>query len=141
MIRKLLVAFSWEPCILQEPFNGRAIKTSFRAISSPVVLMAHKAVILTRKTPNKYFFGKYKNKKCQQQTQHPKHWQLETGELSNTHIISCHVMWSMCLPVFIIWESSHFLMEARDGSLESASKTLSIRSHLFEECTDGLRGC
>ena len=60
---------------------------------------------------------------------------LATRELSNMHVISCHVMWIMCLLVSSFWEGSSSLMEARDGSLESVSKTLSIWPHLILECT------
>ena len=60
---------------------------------------------------------------------------LATRELSNTHVISCHVMWITCLLVSSFWEGSSSLMEARDGSLESVSKTLSIRPHWIMECT------
>ena len=35
----------------------------------------------------------------------------------------------------VFWEGSSSLMEAREGSLESVSKTLSTRLHLFLECT------
>ena len=38
-------------------------------------------------------------------------------------------MWITCLLVSSVWEGSSSLMEARDGSLESESKTLSIRPH------------
>ena len=51
---------------------------------------------------------------------------LAAGELSNTHVIRCHVMWIMCLLASSFWEGSSSLMEARDGSLESVSKTLSV---------------
>ena len=60
---------------------------------------------------------------------------LAAGELSNAHVISCHAMWVTCLLVSLFWKGSGSLMEARDGSLESVSKTLSIRQHLFLECT------
>ena len=56
---------------------------------------------------------------------------LATKELSNTHVIRCHVIWITCLIVSPFGEGSSSLMEARDGSLESVSKTLSIRPHLF----------
>ena len=60
MTQSLLVAFSPEPSILQAPFNGRAVKTGFRAVSSPAVLIAHRAVILKRKTPKKCFSERYR---------------------------------------------------------------------------------
>ena len=50
-------------------------------------------------------------------------------------LISCHVLWIMCLLVSSFWEGSSSLMEARDGSLESVFKTLSIMPHLLLEWT------
>ena len=119
---KLLVAFSREPSILQALFNRRA---GSGTVSCHTVLNAHKAVILTRKSPNKCLHGRYKvgNSATNSASE-----MLAARELSNTYAISCHVMWiTSCL----VWSSEcSSLMEARYGSLESASETLSIRPHL-----------
>ena len=61
------VAVQWE-----------SYKTGFRAASSPAVLIVHRAVLLTEKNTKQMFLWKVQNKKCQQQTQHPKHWPLES---------------------------------------------------------------
>ena len=47
----------------------------------------------------------------------------------------CHVTLIACLFGKSFSEDSRSLVETRDGSLESASQTLSIRPHLFSECT------
>ena len=109
-----------------------AMKTGSRAISFPAVLITCWAVILTRKTPNKDLPG---NNKSVISATNSASATLVAGVLSNTHVISCHLLWITCLLVSSFWESSSSLMEARDGSLESVSKTLSIRPHLISECT------
>ena len=86
--QNLLVAFSREPCISQSPFNGRAIKTGFRAASSPAVLIVHRAVLLTKKKHQTNVSVKVQNKKCQQQAQHPKHWQLESYAIRTSSVVT-----------------------------------------------------
>ena len=118
----------------QALLNGRAMKTGFRAVSSHAVLITCEAVILTRKTPNKGPPGKNKISNFSNKLS-IRHASSSRRELSNTHVISCHMMWITCLLVSSFLEGSSSLIEARDGSLESASKTLSIRLHLYLECT------
>ena len=57
--QNLLVALS-KPSALQALFNGRSMKTGFRAVGFPTVLITLTAVILTRKTPKKCFPKKHK---------------------------------------------------------------------------------
>ena len=129
----LLVAFSPEPCISQVPFNGRAMKTGFRPVSTPTVPVMHRAVLLTRKTPNKCFSRKYKVRNVSSKLNIRNTGNLRAKQYAR-HQFSRDVDHMPSCIVFFL-EGSSSLVEARDGSLESASKTLSIRPHLFLECT------
>ena len=132
--RNLFFAFSLEPSISQALLTGRAMKTGFRAVRFPAVIITCWAVIWARKISNKGLPGNNKISNFSNKLTIRKTATLAAGELSNTHVISCHVMWITCLLVSSFWEDSSSLMEARDGSLESVSQTLSIRPHLFLEC-------
>ena len=108
------------------------MKTGFRAVTFPAVIITCWAVTLASKTPNKGLPG---NNKISIFSNKLTICSTSGWRAKSSHVISCHVMWITCLLVSSFWEGSSSLMEARDGSLESVSKTLSIRPRLFLECT------
>ena len=68
-------------------FNGESMKTGFRAVGTPTVLVTLAADIPTWKVPEKCFPVKYKIRNVSKKF---KSYLMQ-------YVITCHVIWIMCL--------------------------------------------